>query len=537
MKLSRRRRWAAIVTVVALVVLGGCGRGSAGGDQTSGGKAKDTFVVALSSEPPHLMRLFLGDVSVGLVGLAMEESLVTVDRNHTIEPQLAESWEMLDDVTYRFHLRKNVTWHDGKPFTSADVVYTFENGLGINSGTAALQKLVKSAKAVDDNTVDITLNGPSGAFLAMLNPMSFSILPAHVYQGTDLESNPANRAPVGTGPFKFSSWQYNQITLVRNDDYWGDKPGFAKVVFTTLADPTARALALRNGDIDYINSYDVTYESLLQLKQDKNIKVDSGRSSLSMKMFPFNTRNPILAKPEVRKALFQAIDRDFISKTVFGGLFPAGHAALPDGHWANSGDVDYGKLFPYDPKAAESALDAAGYPRKANGIRFTLTHRYDASEPGGEKVAEVIADYWKAIGVETKIMQDDAQVFRDAVFAKHQFDTYTINIASGADPAIGLYRRYTCDNNQNAVFGNATGYCNSKLDEVFAAANSANEQKDRTPLYTQAQKMIADDLPTAILVQVKYTDAIRADLTGIDGFFRLGEVVLLDWSKIGPPKA
>ncbi|WP_029138085.1 ABC transporter substrate-binding protein [Nakamurella lactea] len=529
---------ALIACAVTALVAVGCG--SMNESNSSGGgaaAADDTFVVGMSADPPHLIRLFLGDVQVGLVGLAMEESLVTVSRDKKIEPQLATSWEMKNPTTYVFHLREGVTWHDGKPFTADDVVYTFENGLGINSGTASLKDMIKSSKAVDESTVEVSLKSPSGAFLAMLNPMSFTILPKHIYDGTDLEENPANRAPVGTGPFKFESWESNRITLVRNDNYWGDKPKYAKVVFTVLGDPTARALALKKGDIDYINSYDVTFEAIKQLDEDPNVKLDIGRASISMKMFPFNTRNEILAKPEVRHALFQAINRDFISKSVFGGYFPPGHAPLPDGHWANSGEVDFDKLYPYDPKAAEAALDAAGYPKQANGIRFSLTHRYEASEPGGEKVAEVIADNWKAIGVETKVVQDDAEVFRQEVFSKHNFDTYTINIASGADPAIGLYRRYTCDNDQNAVFGNATGYCNKSLDELFLKANSANEQAERTPLYTEAQKVIAEDLPTSILVQVKYTEAIRANLTGIEGFFHPGEVVLLDWSKIGPPAA
>lgn len=527
------RTWAVTLVAGAALLMAGCG-GTAGGAGGQGGNTDDTFVVGMSAEPPHLMRLFLGDVQVGLVGLAMEESLVTVDREREVQPQLAESWEQLDDLTYRFHLRQGVSWHDGEPFTADDVVFTFENGLGVNAGTAALKEMVASATAVDEHTVDVVLNSPSGAFLAMLNPMSFSVLPRHVYEGTELETNPANREPVGTGPFKFESWENGRITLARNDDYWGDAPGFTKVVFTVIGDATARALALKSGDIDYINSYDVPYEAILQLENDENVMLDNGRASYSMKMFPFNTRNEILADPAVRQALFQAVDRDFISESVFGGYFPPGRSPLPEGHWANTGEIDYAAEYPYDPEAAEAALDAGGYPRGADGTRFSLVHRYEASEPGGEKVAEVIADNWRAIGVDTTVVQDDAEVFREEVFANHNFDTYTINIASGADPAIGLYRRYTCDNDQNAVFGNATGYCDTQLDELFIAANSANEREERVPLYTQAQRMVADDLPTAILVQVSYTEAIRAELSGIEEFFALGEVVLLDWSKIGP---
>lgn len=533
-RLRQRLLLAGAAAMIAALAVTGC---SPNGSGNRGGASDSTFVVGMSAEPPHLMRLFLGDVQVGLVGLAMEESLVTVNRDRELEPQLAESWELLDEVTHRFHLRKGVKWHDGEPFTAADVVFSLTEGLGVNAQTAALKDMIKEAKEVDEHTVDVVLNSPAGAFLAMLNSMSFTVIPKHIYEGTDLLENPANRAPIGTGPFKFESWENNRITLVRNDDYWGDKPGYENVVFTVMGEPSARALALKKGDIQYINSYDVTYESILQLEDDDNIRLDVGRASTSMKMFPFNTRNEILAKPEVRKALFQAINREFISKSVYGGYFPPGRAPLPDGHWANSGEVDYEKELPYDPEAAEAALDAAGYPRGADGIRFSLTHRYETAEPGGDKVAEVIADNWKAIGIDVKVIADDAEVFRKEVFAEHNFDTYTINISSGADPAIGLYRRYTCDNNQNAVFGNATGYCNEELDAVFRDAAAANEQSERTPFYTKAQRMIADDMPTATLVQVKYTDAIRADLSGLDGFLHPGEVVILDWSKLGPPKS
>ncbi|MFV0462065.1 MAG: ABC transporter substrate-binding protein [Nostocoides sp.] len=508
----------------------GAGTGAAAGSDA-------TFVVGMGAEPPHLIRLFLGDVHVGLVGLAMEESLVTVTRKGDIEPLLAESWDQPDEKTYVFHLRSGVKWHDGKDFTADDVVFTMTEGLGVTSQTAALKKLIASVTADNPQTVTVKLAQPAGGFLAMLNPMAFSILPKHIYEGSDMENNPANRAPIGTGPFKFGSWENNRITLVRNDDYWGDKPAYKNVVFTVIGDANARTLALKNGDIDYINSYDVPFEAIRQFDGDNKVTLDIGRASVSMKMLPFNTRNPILSTPQVRRALFQAIDREFISSTVFGGYFPPATSALPENHWANSGEVDYTKDLPFDADAAGKALDAAGYPKKADGTRFTLTYRYMASEPGGAKVAEVVADNWKAIGVNTKIVQDDTEVFRKEVFADHKFDTYTINISSGADPAIGLYRRYTCDNGANAVFGNATNYCNKELDQVFVQANGANDRAERTKLYTDASKIIERDLPTANLVQVKYTEAISSDEQNIEGFFRLGEVVLLDWSKIAPPKS
>ncbi|MGW4794995.1 ABC transporter substrate-binding protein [Nonomuraea sp. NPDC004297] len=514
------------VAAVLCLALAGCGGAGASGAQD------DVFVVAITKQPPHLMRMFLGDATVGLVGLAISESLVSVNRKREVEPQLAKSWEQPDDKTYRFHLVPDVTWHDGKPFTSADVVFSLTEALGVNPSTASLKAMIDSVKAVDDLTVDVVLKSPSGAFLAMLNPMNVSIVPKHVYEGGDLMSNPANRAPVGTGPYKFESWEGNQITLVRNDAYWDGKPAIPTVVFTVSADANARALALKNGDIDYINSFDLPYEALRQLQNADGVALDTGRASTSMQQLQFNTRNPVLAKPAVRKALFSAIDREFISKTVFGGLSPAGTAALPSDHWANSGEVDYMKEFPFDAAKAGAALDAAGYPKNASGTRFPMTLRYDTSVPGSERTAEVIADNWRSAGIDAKVMADEREVFSDAVYAKHEFDAFIINIASGADPAIGLYRRYTCDNGQNAVFGNASGYCNKALDEIFAKANASNDRAERTRLYADAQRVIADDLPVATTIQVQYTDAIRSEFGGREGFLSRGEVVMLDWNAL-----
>ncbi|MEV4377860.1 ABC transporter substrate-binding protein [Streptosporangium sp. NPDC049644] len=525
---SARLRMIAVVLCLALAGCGGAGTSSA---------QDDVFVVAITKQPPHLMRMFLGDATVGLVGLAISESLVTVNRENEVEPQLAKSWEQPDDKTYRFHLVPQVTWHDGKPFTSADVVYSLTEGLGVNPSTASLKAMIDSVKAVDDLTVDVVLKNPSGAFLAMLNPMSITILPKHVYEGTDLMSNPANRAPVGTGPYKFQSWEGNQITLVRNDAYWDGKAAIPTVVFSVSADPNARALALKNGDIDYINSFDLPYEALRQLQNTDGITLDTGRASTSMQQLQFNMRNPVLAKPEVRKALFSAIDRKFISQTVFGGLSPAGTAALPADHWANSGEVDYMQEFPFDPVKAGAALDAAGYPKDASGKRFPMTLRFDTGIPGSERTAEVMADNWRSIGVDVTVMADEREVFTDAVYAKHKFDAFIINIAAGADPAIGLYRRYTCDNGQNAVFGNASGYCNKALDELFAQANASNDRAERTSLYAKAQRVIADDLPVATTIQVQYTDAIRTEFGGKEGFLSRGEVVMLDWNALTPAAA
>lgn len=530
MSLKRVLRSAGAIAVVGVTALtAGCTAA-----ESNGSGRGDTFVVALASEPAHLQRMFLGEIPTGLVGLAMEESLVTIDRDKQIQPQLAESWEMPDDTTYVFHLREGVQWHDGEEFTADDVVYTFENALGITGATTSIQALVEGVEAIDEHTVEVDLNTPSAPFLSMLNPSTFTILPEHIFAGSAPQENEAIMAPVGTGPYVFESWENGRITLSANEDYWGGEPGFAQVVYTVIGDPSARAIALRNGDIDYINAYDVTTDTLTQLQDDESVELDTGRASPSLKFFAYNTRTEALATPEVRRALFQGIDRDFISESVYAGLSPAATAPLSAAHWTNSNEVDFSESLPFDPEAAGAALDAAGYPIGADGTRFSLTYRYSADEPGGDRAAEVVADNWRAIGVNVQLMQDDAELFRQEVFANQNFDVYTINITSGADPGISLYTRYTCDNDQKRVNGNAGGYCNPELDELFAQANMATDEQSRIDLYTQAQQIVERDFPTGVLVEVNYTDAIRADLSGIEEFLGLGEVVTVDWSAIAP---
>lgn len=531
MPITRFRSIAGVAALAAVALLAaGC---SSSVPESTGGR-DDTFVIALASEPAHLQRMFLGEIPTGLVGLAMEESLVTIDREKQIQPALAESWEMPDDTTYVFHLRDGVTWHDGEEFTADDVVYTFENALGITGATTSIQALLEDVEAIDDHTVQVTLNTPSAPFLSMLNPSTFTILPEHIFAGTVPQENESIMAPVGTGPYEFESWENGRITLTANDDYWGGEPGFEKLVYTVIGDPSARAVALRNGDIDYINAYDVTTDSLSQLEDDDAIRLETGRASSSLKFFSFNTRNEILSTPEVRRALFQAIDREFISESVYAGLSPAGAAPLATQHWTYSGEVDYNESLPYDPEAAAAALDEAGYPVGSDGTRFSLTYRYSADEPGGDRAAEVVADNWRAIGVEVQLLQDDAELFRQEVFANHNFDIYTINITSGADPGVSLYTRYTCDNGANRVNGNAGGYCNPELDELFTQANRATDEQERIDLYTAAQKIVEQDLPTGVLIEVNYTDAIRNDFEGIDEFLGLGEIVTVDWAAIRP---
>ncbi len=179
---------------------------------------------------------------------------MTYDRNGYRIPRLAESWEVSSNgLTYTFKIRSGVKWSDGQPFSAEDVVFTLMNFGKYNTYLTKLMPLIAEADAPDATTFVLKLKQPMTATLDLFDKEVFPLLPKHVYERTDLLTNPANRAPVGLGPFKFVSWETGRaITFKRNPNYWEKgKPHVDSVVFALIPDPQQRRNALASGEIDW----------------------------------------------------------------------------------------------------------------------------------------------------------------------------------------------------------------------------------------------------------------------------------------------
>ena len=187
----------------------------------------------------------------------MYSGLVSYDKSFAPEPDLALDWEILEDgARYRFRLRDDVVWHDGTPFTSADVAYTFQEVLTtFHSRTkASVGGLLESVETPDDTTVEFRFSEPYAPLLQQLDATEAPILPAHLFEGTDPQENPVNQAPVGTGPFMFSSYSPDEeLVLVRNPNYF--EPGLPKldeVVMRVIPDAGSQVIALEAGEVDWL---------------------------------------------------------------------------------------------------------------------------------------------------------------------------------------------------------------------------------------------------------------------------------------------
>ncbi len=504
-------------------------------EEETGGEGS-VLVVGLSSPPPTLNRNLNTDAATANVALAVYDGLVGVSREQEIIPELAESWEISDDnLTYTFNLQQGVNWHDGEPFTADDVVFTFEELLPLTPSFSNLDGLIESVVAVDDHTVEVTLTRPHAPFLTTLIPSLLVIQPKHIYEGTDPLTNEYNEKPIGTGAFMFESWEGDTITLVRNEDYFGGRPGYETVIFQVVPDPTSRANALRGGEIDFLSSNDVNATVLDLVGDDDTIHLERGRATRSMGTLYFNNMNPPLDNPEVRKALYTALDKELLAQAIDpdGATIPVSGIAS-NSPFSAPDDVDYRELFAYDPAKAEEMLDAAGFPRGEDGTRFNLTHRYISQAAAGPNSAPIIADNWGDIGVNVEVIAEERAVGGPAIYEQHAFDTALNNLSARLDPVTGFVPRYQCME-EPVINQNPTGYCNQEFEDLTAQVSAETDFDARFELFRQMQQIIADDMPASPIVELDDADAIRADLGGLEEFFNAGEGSQFRWEALQPP--
>ncbi|MEI7785200.1 MAG: ABC transporter substrate-binding protein, partial [Betaproteobacteria bacterium] len=215
-----------------------------------------TLTVALPTEPAHLNSAIDTTQQVKVVAGKIYSGLVKYDLKMNMQPDLAESWSMAPDGrTITFKLRKGVKWHDGRDFSSADVAYSIMKGFGPNNGLVRTTFAnVESVQTPDAHTAVLVMRQPAAALMNALPVATATILPAHIYDNTDIRRNPANARPVGTGPFMFSEWRRGDaIVLVRNPNYFeAGKPYLDRMVFKVIPDTQARGAAVESGAVDMV---------------------------------------------------------------------------------------------------------------------------------------------------------------------------------------------------------------------------------------------------------------------------------------------
>ncbi|MGB3721064.1 MAG: ABC transporter substrate-binding protein [Hyphomicrobiaceae bacterium] len=462
--------------------------------------------IGLSAEPtamdPHFHNLTPNNGALSHIF----ERLVETDPKNRLIPGLAESWRTIDDNTWEFKLRKNVKWHDGTPFTADDVIFTFERAPNVPNSPASFASAVKgkTIKKIDDHTIHITTPAPHPL---MPNDMSSLLIISKKHgEGAKTEDYNSGKATIGTGPYKFVAFvPGDRIELVRNEDYWGEKPQWEKVILKPIKSGPARVAALLAGDVDLIE--DAPTADIARLKNDPNVEVSQTVSRrviyFHMDQFreetPYITakdgakiKNPLLDR-RVRLALSKAINRNAIVERVMEGVaIPAGQL-LADGFFGVSPNV---KPPAYDPEGAKKLLAEAGYP---NGFKMTI-HGPNGRYTNDVKILEAVAQMFTRIGVETTIEALPPAVYfnRASTGANGlpEFSFILVGWGSDTGETSSPLKTLLGTFNKETGFGaaNRGRYSNPELDKLIAQALATVDDAKRQDVLAKAVELAMEDV-------------------------------------------
>lgn len=472
--------------------------GIAMAQQAGGGR----LIVAADSEPKNLNPAIVASNGVFYISSKVVEPLAEASFNgdNGLEPRLATGWSGSDDgLSATFKLREGVTWHDGKPFTSADVAFS---ALSVWKPLQNLGRLVfanlQTVDTPDDHTAIFRFSKPT-PFQLIRNalPVVTSVVPKHIYEGTDIATNPANTKPIGTGPFVFAEHKPGEYyRLTRNPSYWGkNQPNLDDVIYKVLPDRAAAASALEAEEIQLAAFSAVPLSDLARISKVPGIKVIAeGYEALTYQLVvEINHRRKELANLKVRQAIAHAIDRKFVIDTIFLGYATASTGPVPkNAPEFYTGDVT---AYDFDVAKANALLDEAGYPRGASGTRFALkllpAPYFNETKQFGTYLRQAL----QQIGIDAELVNNDAAAHQRAVYTDHTFDLAVAPPVFRGDPAISTTILVRSGIPAGVGFSNQGGYENKALDALIDKAAETVDTAARTELYKDFQKQVTADLP------------------------------------------
>jgi peptide/nickel transport system substrate-binding protein len=503
----------------ALAVLPGCGQTVT--------RDRNVVVVAIRTSPNNLDPRQAGDEASQRVSQLVFNCLMDVGDDLRVVPRLAARLDNPDPLTYVAHLRRGVRFHDGHELTSKDVVYTYAAFLdpAYLSPFKGAFRVMKSVRALDDYTVEFTLNEPFAAF-----PAQLAGVPAIVPDG----SGDAMRTfPIGTGPYRFVSAEEDVVTLAAFEGYFDGLPNNAGIVLKVVPDDTMRGLELRKGSVDVVVN-DLPPDMVHQFEKAGGFAV-SRDPGLDFSYLGFNMRDPVLRDKRVRHAIGYAINRDAIVTYLRRGLARPAFGLVPPQAWAFEPNVT---TFPYDPARAKALLDEAGY-RDPDGDgpqpRLRLSLKISTNEETRLQ-STVMQQDLRRVGIDLDLRSYEFATFYADVL-KGDFQIFSLQWVGGALADPDIIRRVFHSNQVPPAGFNRGYYSNPEVDRLIDEASQALSEETRREKYSRAQQLIAEDAPyipiwnrvNAILAQPGFT-GLHLPPTG--DFQALRDV---RWSGLGPP--
>jgi len=501
--LSLRRD--ALPSIALFLLLAACG----GGKPES--TAKGTAAPDVPAYGDAIVEGSIGDVSGFLTAVTTDASsheaagyvfngLVRYDKNLKLEGELAESWEVSPDgKRITFHLRKGVRWHDGVPFTSDDVMFTYRRMIDPRTPTAYGEdfRQVKRASAPDPHTFVVEY---ARAFAPALASWGMHVLPKHLLENyPDISKSPLNKKPVGTGPYRFVEWKTGEkVVFDASPDYFEGKPYISRVITRVIPDQATMFLELKAGGVDIMTLTPPQYVRQTETAEfaksfNKYKYTASGYTYLG-----FRLSHPFFKDRRVRQAIAHAADKKALIDGVLLGLGQEATGPYKPGTWAYNPDV---RKYPHDPLLAKALLAEAGWTEKDGGLvkdgqPFEFTVLTNAGNDARAKTAAILQQNLAEVGIRMKIRTVEWAAFINEFIDKRKFDAVILgwNITPDPDQFDIWHSSKTGPKELNHV-----GFANPEVDRLLDEGRSTFDIEQRKKAYFRIQAILAEEQPYVFL--------------------------------------
>jgi peptide/nickel transport system substrate-binding protein len=488
-----------------------------------------TLKIPLTAEPDTLNPITASDTYARMINSRVFDSLIERDPD-TLEfkPELAHRWEISSNhLQYTFYLRNDVKWHDGKKFTADDVVFSFERIMDDKVDAPFLRVYyadVEKVEKLDDYTVRFTYKKPY--FLALSFCGGISIVPKHIYNDNqDFNRHEYNRKPIGMGPYIFKEWKTNKrIVLVRNENYWGQKPEIKKIIFKIISDPAVSFQVLKKGELDFTSLQPIQW-----VKQTTGEKFNQKFNRYKYltpgyNYIGWNNQHFIFKDKNIRRAMTMLIDREKILEKL---KYDLGRSV--SGPFFIEGNQYNQNIKPilFNPKEAIKLLEKAGWIDHDNdgildkdGKKFEFTFLFPNGSSFSERLSTILKEDLKKLGIIMNLEKMEWAAFLGKI-EKKDFDATSLGWSAGfeGDP----YQVWHSSQAEIARGSNFISYKNKKVDELIEKARIEFNEEKRNKIYHEIHRLINDDQPYTFLyssyslaVVAKRFDNVIVHKSGLD---------------------
>lgn len=493
-----------LLCLMMALSLAACG---GNGDSEGGEESNDSVLIIRNSQEPQSFNPdYKADDGAYAIMQNMFNRLVKLGPNDNVVLDLAESYEFSEDgLTLTFHLHDGVTWHDGEPLTSADVKWTYDTCIAESWAKSDNIANIESIECPDDLTVVMHLKTNDVSIIAKLSWYGTFIMPKHLYEGQDTATCEYNMNPVGSGPYKFESYESGvSVTLVANEDYYAGAPKIKKLIYTIVPDDETAYQSFMSDEIDYLGG-SLPSVHANDLDNDENFTIYSSLGT-NRTYLTVNFEDEIFGQLAVRQAIALGIDRQGIYDRVQNGLGAVAETFISP-NFPQFVDEQY-KMPERDVEKAIQILEDAGFTKDADG--YYIQGTLDIFQSGNwSDVATIIASNLREVGINLEVNVMEMAAWQDKVQVNHNFQITMLAGYQGPDVS-GVSGRV-----QTGSSTNIGQYSNPEMDALLDLAITQTDEAERAATMSEVQRIMSEDLPLILLIDNGYKYPYRNTLTGL----------------------